>query len=340
MERTSSSTWVKGVADMFASQGIDVPRLFRTAGLDIRLLDQPDARFGADKVSELWELAVTWSGNAALGMDPELTSKYVNFDIVGYAMLSSPTLRAGLENLARYLALISDAATFELVPDSSRCWLVLGHMGNTQRVPRQRQEYGLLSLLTLCRWLTRRDVRALGAEFTFPDPVDLRPYRVALACPLRFGQPATRILLAAEDLDAPIPSRNPAMFALHERVIQERLVSLGNARFSYRVSEEIIRRLHDGEPRREDIASSLALTDRTLQRRLHAEQTTFQRLLDEARRELARKYLTEDRLSLSQVAYMLGFVDQSNFFRACKRWFGLPPGQYRQRLGAERGTTS
>jgi AraC-like DNA-binding protein len=339
MERTSSSTWIKGVADMFASQGIDVPRLFTTVGLDIQLLDRPDARFGADKVSELWELAVAWSGNVTLGMDPGLTSRYVNFDIVGYAMLSSPTLRAGLENLSRYLALISDAATFELCPDGKSCWLGLGHIGNTRRVPRQRQEYGLLSLLTLCRWLTHRDVRALGAEFTFPDPEDFRPYRIALECPLRFGQPATRILLAAEDLDAPIPSRNPLMFALHERVIQERLASLGNARFSYRVTEEIIRRLHDGEPRREDIASSLALTDRTLQRRLHAERTSFQALLDEARQELARKYLTEDRISLGQVAYMLGFVDQSNFFRAFKRWFGLPPGQYRQRLEVERGTT-
>jgi AraC-like DNA-binding protein len=335
MERTSSSTWVKGVADMFASQGIDVPRLFTTVGLDIQRLDKPDARFGADKVSEVWELAVAWSGNATLGMDPELTSRFVNFDVVGYAMLSSPTLRAGLENLSRYLALISDAATFELRPEGENCWLALGHIGNTRCVPRQRQEYGLLSVLTLCRWLTRPDVRALGAEFAFPDPQDFRPYRIALACPLRFGQPATRILLAAEDLDAPIPSRNPSMFALHDRVIQERLDSLGTARFSYRVSEEIIRRLHDGEPRREDIASSLALTDRTLQRRLQAEQATFQRLLDDARRELARKYLTEDRLSLGQVAYMLGFVDQSNFFRACKRWFGLPPGQYRQPLGAE-----
>jgi AraC-like DNA-binding protein len=340
MERTSSSTWVKGVAEMFASQGIDVPRLFRTVGLDIQLLDRSEARFGADKVSELWELAVAWSGNASLGMDPELTSRYVNFDVVGYAMLSSPTLRAGLENLSRYLALISDAATFELCPDGRNCWLGLGHTGNTRRVPRQRQEYGLLSLLTLCRWLTQRDLRTLAAEFTFPDPEDVRPYRVAFDCPLRFGQPATRLLLATEDLDASIPSRNPSMFKLHERVMQERLTSLGNARLSYRVSAEIIRRLDAGEPRREDIASSLALTERTLQRRLHAERTSFQQLLDEARRELARKYMTEDRITLGQVAYMLGFVDESNFFRAFKRWFGLPPGQYRQRLEVERETTA
>ncbi|MCJ0763262.1 AraC family transcriptional regulator [Variovorax terrae] len=338
MERTSSSIWVKGVAEMFASQGIDLPRLFRAAKLDLQRLDQPDARFGAEQVSELWELAVAWSGNPALGMSRELTARYVNFDLVGYAMLSSPNLRTGLENLARYLALISDAATFEVVPERRHCWLVLGHVGNTRRVPRQRQEYGLLALLTMCLWLTRREVRALEADFIFPDPVDAHPYRAAFGCPVRFNQPATRMLLDGDDLEAPLPSRNPSMFALHERVIEERLSGLGNARTSYRVSEEIIRRLREGEPRREDVAGSLALTDRTLQRRLQAESTSFQQLLDEARRELARKYLAEDRYSLAEVADLLGFVDQSNFFRACKRWFGLPPGQYRRQLAGVTGT--
>ena len=340
MNRTSSSTWVKGLAGMFAAQDIDVPRLFRTVGLNIALLDQADARFDVEKISELWELAVAWSGNQTLGLNPELTSRYVNFDIVGHALLSSPSLRAALEHLAGYLALISDATTFELVPECKNCWLVLGHVGNTRRVPRQRQEYSLLTVLTLCRWLTRRNVPALRAEFAFPDPADLHPYRMAFDCPLRFAQPNTRFLLSAEDLDADLPSHSPAMLAFHERAIDERLIRLGNVGTRYRVKEEIIRRLHKGEPRREDIASCLALTDRTLQRRLHAEQSSFQQLLDEARRELARKYLTEDRHSLGQVADMLGFVDQSNFFRACKRWFGLPPGQYRQRLEADRTSTA
>lgn len=332
MGRTSSSTWVRGITDMFASQGIDVPRLFRAANMDLRVLDDPQARIDVEKISDLWELAVAWSGNPALGMDVPLTERFVNFDVVSYAMLSSPDLRSGLESLARYLALISDAATFEVVPERGHCWLVLGHTGNTRRVPRQRQEYGLLALLTLCRWLTRREVHALAAEFIFPDPVDAAPYRRAFDCPVKFDQPATRLLLPAEALSAPLPSRNQAMFDLHEQALQSRLASLGHASTSYRVSEEIIRRLRQGEPRREDVASSLALTDRTLQRRLQAERTSFQQLLDEARRELARKYLADGRCSLAEIADLLGFVEQSNFFRASKRWFGLPPGQYRRQL--------
>lgn len=318
---------------MFASQGLDVPRLFAAAGIDMALLQQADARFDAEDISRLWELAVAWSGNAALGMDRELTSRHVNFDLVAYVMLASPTLKAGLESFARYLAVISDAATFELEPHGSRGhWLVLGHIGNTRPVPRQRQEYGLLALATLCRWITRREVRPLAAEFIFPEPVNAQPYLRAFDCPLRFGQPATRLLLDNTDLEARLPSSDPVLFDMHQRAIEARLVRLGNARVGHRVSEAIIRRLHLGEPRREDIANGLAMADRTLQRRLHAEQTSFQQLLDDARRDLARKYLAEPRYALAQVADLLGFADQSNFFRAHKRWFGVSPGQYRARL--------
>lgn len=184
--------------------------------------------------------------------------------------------------------------------------------------------------MTLCEWVTRRDMRPLAVEFRFEQPDEVDRYRAAFGCPLRFGQPENRLLLSAADLRAPIPSRNPLMLALHEHVLQDRLAVLGSLRTSYRVSEEIVRRLHLGEPRREQIAASLALADRTLQRRLHEESTSFQQLLDDARRELARKYLAEEHYPLNQVADLLGFVDQSNFFRACKRWFGVPPGQYRR----------
>jgi AraC-like DNA-binding protein len=332
MQRTSSCNWTKGILEMFAAQGVDVPRLVKAAGVDPARLENPAERFDADEISRLWDLAVAWSGNTVLGMNREITAKHVNFDVVGYAMLSSPNLRAGLESMSRYMAVISDAATFDLLPDGANAWLVLGGEGYALPVPRQRYAYGMLSMLTLCQWLTRRDVQPLAVEFKFGQPAEVAHYRVAFGCPIRFDRPENRMLLAGGDMEAAIPSRNPSMLAMHEHVLQDRLAALGNARTSYRVSEEIVRRLHRGEPRRDEIAASLALADRTLQRRLHAEGTSFQQLLDDARRELARKYLCEERYPLGQVADLLGFVDQSNFFRACKRWFKEPPGQYRRRV--------
>jgi AraC-like DNA-binding protein len=336
MPRTSSANWVQGILAMFASQGIDVPQLVRLAGIDARRLEQPAERFGADEVSRLWQLAVTQSGNATLGLDRALAARFVDFDVVAYAMLSCPDLRSGLESLARYMAVVSDAASFELQPEGDRDWLVLGGSGFTLPVPRQRYAYGMLAIMTLCQWLTRRDVQPLAVEFKFDEPAEAQRYRSEFGCTVRFGRPENRMLLARADLQATLPSRNPSMRELHEQVLRGLLAKLQAGATSHRVTAEIMRRLARGDPRREEIAASLALADRTLQRRLHAEHTSFQQLLDEARRELAGKYLAEDRYTLQQVADLLGFVDQSNFFRACRRWFGAPPGQYRRRLVQER----
>ena len=90
--------------------------------------------------------------------------------------------------------------------------------------------------------------------------------------------------------------------------------------------------LPDGEPRRDQVARELSMSERTLQRRLEQESTSFHQLLDETRRALAERQLGRLHLSLAEAAYLLGFADQSSFFRACKRWFGVPPGQYRSTL--------
>lgn len=334
-ERTSAASWLKGVADMFAAEGLDVPALFREVGLDHAALNDPEARFSADAISQLWELAVVRSGKPHLGLSRALAAAHGNLGVVGYAMLSSPTLLAGFERLARYLAVVSDAATLALQSDPRGHWIVLGHIGARLPVPRQRVEFGLLTLLMLCNWLTRRELRPLAVEFVFPPPADEALFRAAFQCPVRFGQPVNRALLEHADLRAPLPTCNPALFALHERVVTDRLDHLGQLSTVQRVRHEIAQRLHQGEPRREDVAAALALTDRTLQRRLQAESSSYQSLLDDTRRELAAQYLADKRYTLAEVADRLGFVDTSNFFRAAKRWFGTSPGQYRSRLFAQ-----
>ena len=214
-------------------------------------------------------------------------------------------------------------------------WLVLNHIGASRPIPRQRVEFAVLTLLTLCDWLTRRDLTPLAVELVTPAPADDTRHRAAFGVPPRFGQPVNRFLMAEADLLQPIPTHNPSLWALHEQLVEAELGQLGplgQSLVSAKVRTEISRMLHLGEPRREDVAARLHLTDRTLQRRLQAESVSFQQLLDDTRSELARQYLADPRRSLAEVADQLGFSDQSNLFRACKRWFGMPPGQYRQQL--------
>ena len=215
--------------------------------------------------------------------------------------------------------------------------MILELFGGGQPVPRQRFEFDLMTFLSFCRWVTNRDLRPLALELRFPPPADAQPYQDAFKCPLRFNASANALLFAHADIISPLPTAHPLLAEVHERLASEHLQRLDPAQTSSRARAAIVRCLPGGEPRRTQIAGALEMSERTLQRRLEAEGTTFQRLLDDTRRELAQQYLGQTDLSLADACYLLGFRDQSSFFRTSKRWFGTSPRHYRLRLiGARR----
>ena len=335
-QRTSSAAWVRGIAELFAAEGLPVQALCAQADIDLESLQHPHTRVDVDRVSCLWEAAAQHYDRPGARPGPPAGRPLRQAGPGGHALASGPNLLEGFKHLDRHMALISDATTFSMERDPRGYWLVLNHIGASRPIPRQRVEFAVLTLLTLCDWLTRRDLTPLAVELVTPAPADDTRHRAAFGVPPRFGQPVNRFLMAEADLLQPIPTHNPSLWALHEQLVEAelgQLGSLGQSLVSAKVRTEISRMLHLGEPRREDVAARLHLTDRTLQRRLQAESVSFQQLLDDTRSELARQYLADPRRSLAEVADQLGFSDQSNLFRACKRWFGMPPGQYRQQLG-------
>lgn len=334
IDRNSSATWVRGVVEMFAAEGVDTVALLHDAGFDRAALDDPAHRFSIDDVSALWELAVARSGKQTLGLNRELAASYGKLGMVGYAMMACPTLLAALERFVRYRSVVSNAATFELRDAPEGRWLELGHAGGEQPVPRQRSEFGMLTIISFCSWMTGREVVPVAIEFVDPHPGDTSVHEAAFGCPLRFGRLANRALLHRTDLALPLSARDSTIAALHQKLVEDELEQLEGAQTGHRVRHLIASSLCGAEPRREQIAAALKMSDRTLQRRLHAEGTSFQQLLDDTRRELAQLYLRQSRGSLQHVSEMLGFEDQSNLFRACKRWFGESPGRYRARFGA------
>lgn len=336
MRLTSSSAWVRGVVEMFAAEGCDVVTLFREAGLDRAVLDDPEGRFDIDDISRLWELAVARSGKATLGLSKELAHTYGKLGIVGHELIAWPTLLAALQRLERSMNVVSNAATFALAEDREGWWFELGNRGGERPVPRQRVEFGMLTMLGFCSWVTGRDLRPLAVEFVYPEPADTSAHRAVFPCALRFGATANRALISRCDMERALPCRDPGMAQLHARLVDDELERLEPERTSAAVRRWLSSHVGDAELRRHDAAAALHLSDRTLQRRLSAEGTTFQQLLDDTRRELAQQYLRKPRYTLQRVADLLGFDDPSNLHRACRRWFGETPGNYRARFGVGR----
>jgi AraC-like DNA-binding protein len=331
-KRATAAVWVKGIAEVLAAEGLDVPALLGAATIDRAALDAQGARLPTEKISRLWELAVERSGNPAIGLAQHHVVKPKSFDVVGYTMMSCADLLGAVERLVRYLCILSDALTMFLSEEDGRYRIAFELYGGDRPVPRQRIEFIFVTVITYFRWLAGREVYPVAVELAYPAPADPAPYREAFRCPVSFDATGNCLIFALAVLKKPLPTANPVLAELHERYAGEYLARFDHARTSYRAREVIIRRLPDGEPRREEVAEALYMSERTLQRRLEDENTSFVQLLDHTRRELAEQYLGRLHLSLAQAAYMLGFADQSSFFRACKRWFEVSPGQYRSQL--------
>jgi len=331
-KRTTSAVWVKGIAEMLAAEGLDVNALFAAAGIDRAALDAPGARVQTEMVSRLWELATEQSGNPTLGLAQHQVARPASFDVVGYAMMSCADLHSAFERLIRYMLILSDALTMNMSEERGGYRVTFVLSGGERPVPRQRIEFIFVTVIGFCGWISGRDVHPQAIELVYPVPKDRARYAAVFGCPVSFEASRNSVLFAAADMTAPLPTFNPTLAELHERFAGDYLRHFDHAQTSYRAREVIIRKLPDGEPRRDEVASELCLSERTLQRRLQEEATSFLQLLDDTRRELAEQYLGRLHLSLAQAAYLLGFADQRSFFRACKRWFNLSPGQYRSRL--------
>lgn len=332
--RTSAATWLEGVLSVFEDEGLDVPWLMRGAHFDPDSLHQQNARIPVDEITTLWQLAIA-QGKPTLGLSRELAASHSKLGTVGHAMACCADLGTAYGLVTRYMPVISDATVFTVQGEARGAWVAIEHIGGRLPIPRQRVEHALLTTLMQSSWLTRRELQPLAVELAFPAPADERPHRDAFGCPVRFDARANRMLIASEDLALPLPTHHPALAEMQLQLLEDQLDQLGQTTTSAQVCAEIARRLPHGEPRRQDVAAGLGLAERTLQRRLQEETVSFQSLLDRTRRELAQQYLAQERHTLTDVAELLGFVDSSNFFRACKRWFGLPPAQYRSRLWHE-----
>ena len=331
---TSAAFWITAIADALAAEQLDVPRLFRDASLDIAALGDPDGRFATDQVSLLWELATARSGNPAVGLAGASRARPGNFGIVAYPLMSAPDLLGILQRMVRYVAIVSDAATLTVGKRGDSHRLVLALTAGSRTVPHQRFAFDLLMFLSFCRWVTGADLKPVAVELSHPGGYSSAAFEIAFGCTPSFGSAENALVFSHTDVSRPLPTANDRLSAVHDRMATERLHLIVGSRIQPRVRAEITRHLPDGSPTRGSIARALATSERTLHRRLRAEGTSFQRLIDDTRRELAEDYLARRDLSMADIVYLLGFEDQGSFFRATQRWFRMTPREYRLRAAA------
>lgn len=320
------------IAQVAAARGVDLDALLPGTGLDRAVLRQTDARIPLTTEERLWDRAAALCGDPLFGLHAAAAIRPGAFDVLDYAVRTAPDLRAALQRLARYNRLVHDLARFEIVDEGERIRVEHRFDSPVAQPCRQAVEFTLASLLVVASQMRGQPVPALAVAFPHEAAADVAQYRAVLGVTPHFGANAARIVFAREVLDRPVLAADPGLSRIvmaHAEQLLAAHVAPAES-LSAQVRRGLAEQMANGPMTLSEMARHLHLSERSLQRRLDAEGTKFADLIDEVRRELALRYIADERLALGEVAYLLGFAEPSPFHRAFKRWTGTTPAAARR----------
>lgn len=314
---------------------LPVDTFLQQAGFSREQLARPDQRLPLWQVLKWVQQLQALDNRPGLGIRLGQAMRPKAFPVLGYAAMSAGTLGDAIAQLLRFEQLVWDVGTAELV-QRGEVSLIRQRTRLPDSLPPMLIEMSLAGWVSVGRELLQDHPRlqqeALPTEVHFraPAPADTSVYDDFFRCPVLFGQRDNAVMFPTSLLAEPTRDADPLMQQWMQQQ-GERL--LQNYRHELNLSNEvravIARQLQQGEPDPVKIAAELGMSDRQLRRKLQDNGRSLQELSDDIRRELALLYLQQPQLSLVDIAFMLGYSEQSAFNRAFKRWTGHPPGRFR-----------
>lgn len=309
--------------------GIDPVPLFFQADLPIAPYDAPQLRYPLAKIRELWALSREVTGDAAIGLKTGRYAKPGHFYAFGHSWSASSNLHGALERLCRYYRLMSTASVeIKLTETDDSYALATRFPDKTKAPPKEGIDCGMTALLALCDTVAEKEIRPIRVELARPEDADADIYREALRAPIEFDADVGAFYFAKADLKAPLPHGAPDIAKATDKIAELYIEALDPHKVASQVRRLLIDLLPSGKVGQDLVSSRLNRSASTLQRQLQAEGITYREVLESTQRNLAETYLSEKKHTHAQIAYLLGFSEQSNFSRAFKRWTSMTPREY------------
>ncbi|QGQ96728.1 AraC family transcriptional regulator [Paenibacillus psychroresistens] len=236
--------------------------------------------------------------------------------------------RDALNRMARYKQLCPPES-LHITEQGNLCTIELEWLNTEQSGPPMLVGITLAFLLELGRRGTGQPLTAQLVEFSQPMG-DVQALKAFFGCRIRIGAQCNRLTLHRRDLDRLFISYNEELLEILTPVLDQSLDEQQRSRTSSETVKWIMKRsLTAGRPNIQAVAKEMGMSDRTLQRRLTDENTSFKHLLSQARHEQAREYLADPSLNIKEVAFLIGYEDQNSFYRAFRLWEGDTPLNWR-----------
>jgi len=313
--------------------GLNGRDLCAQSDIDYERLTDVDGRVDQDKITKLWECAVTATGNDALALNlaGNVTSDALH--LLGYSMMSSKTLLEGCQRFVRYQRVVGELFDISMSLVAGSYEFDFGYRANDETYVPQSIDAAMSVMVAYTRWLTQCQGTSPQSVYLMrEEPSNTKPYTELFQCPVFFSQARNQMRYAQSTMVLVIPTAQKELAILHDQLLGGYLDQLDKLNITDLVEEKVIRMLPSGLPKAALVAEALNISSRTLHRRLSEAGLNFQTCLEQVRKKLARAYLDQSigsaDLSLKEVAYLLGFSEPSSFYRAFKRWYGQTPGQF------------
>jgi AraC-like DNA-binding protein len=314
---------------LIEANGHDPEALYRDAGINPDLLNKPGARVPYASVNRIWAKASEIIDDPCFGLKCHKFWHPSYLHALGYAWLASHSLREALNRFVRYLRVVSEMAFLKLEEDDDGLTLIWSFELLGMRIPAQI-DMGMAMALHMCRLNYGEDLKPLAVKFVHAQPPCAEEYFAIFKAPVRFSADKDSMILSFADADKYLIGANPQLARLNDQVMIEYLAKMDKDDIIDRVTTVIIDMLPSGGVADEKVAEQLNMSVRSLQRRLKEENTTFRTLLETVRKDLASTYVRDPDIELVEVAFLLGFSDQSAFSRAFRRWTGKCPSEVRK----------
>jgi AraC-like DNA-binding protein len=310
--------------------GLAPELMLSKSGLTVHQIEQAHVRVAVRRQITFLNLVAEALGDDLLGFHLACVPDLRQIGLLYYTMASSDVLIDALQRGARYTSIVNEGVSSKVI-DDAELRIRLNYVGVTRHADRHQMEFWMTALVRICRQLSGRRVlpsRVRFIHFRDPHGAQMSEY---LGNDIQFAAPVDEIVFEKRTRDFPVHSADPYLNSLLVRYCDEALAERQIARESFRsrVENAMVPLLPHGKARVAEVAYRLGVSPRTLARRLTSEGISFSSVLDQLRMDLARRYLAEKTLPISELAWLLGYQEVGAFSHAFRRWTGKSPRQAR-----------
>jgi AraC-like DNA-binding protein len=317
--------------DYCGRRGVDTSAILAAVGVDRAVIDDPDGRLPTAQVREIWRRAYEATGDPDLALHAAEALRFGAYRVIDYLAASAPTVGAAVTQVSACFPIINSAVRLPITERAHEIALGVQSPDDPVHLTRPYVEYTYAAVFLRVRAATGVAFRLEGVDIAFPAPPSTAEHERVFECPVRFGAREHAMRFSRAAWDAPSARADPGLFSIlaeHARILGEKVPT--EPAPVRDVRHAIIEELGRGNASLEAVARRLAMSPRTLQRRLREHGVRYADLLDSTRASAAKTYLSDRQISVAEVAYLLGFAEQSSFNHAFRRWTGKAPTEYRK----------